>query len=89
MKFKADQVAFVFQVGSDLTVKIEHIVYRDDGLLSDSLFALAQLNCSRRDGSVEPFIFVGVITMTMLRRMILEVGNDEFSFIQIYGVLDK
>ena len=32
---------------------------------------------------------MGFITIPTLRRIILEVGNYEISFIQISGVLDK
>ena len=73
----------------DLPVEIEHIVQCDGVLLPESLLTLAQPNFCRHDVSVEPYVFRGVITIPMLRRIIFEVGNYEFIFRQISGVLEK
>ena len=89
MNLEADQVSLVLQVGAYMTVEIEHIVQRDGEILPASLFDLAQPNCYRYGASVEPSIFVGVITIPELRRIRSEVVNDEFSFSQIPDVLDK
>ena len=48
-----------------------------------------QPNFLRHDGSAESYLFKGVITMSMLFRIRLEVGSYEFSFRQILEVLDK
>ena len=47
-----------------------------------------RLRCSSTDGSVEPSIYGGVVTMPTIRRIRLEVCNNEFRFSQISGVLD-
>ena len=84
LNLEVDQIALVLQVRADLPVEIEHIVQRDG-----ELFALVQPNCWRHDGSIEPSIFRGVITIPTLRRMIIEVSNYDFSFGQLSGVLEK
>ena len=80
---EADQLSLVLQVGYDLPVKTEHIVQPYGGLFLERILSLAQTNCRRRDGSIEPSIYGGVIKMPTLRRIICEVGNYGFSFIQI------
>ena len=75
------------QVVADLKVGMDQIVQWDGDLFPVRLIALAQPNCYRNDGSVEPSIFGGVIIMPMLRRIILEVVNYEFIFSQLSGVL--
>ena len=87
MNLEADQIDLVLQVRSDLTVEIYHIVKRSGDLYPVGLLDLAQPNCWRHDGSVEPSIFKGVIIMPTLRRLILEVGNYESIFSQISGAL--
>ena len=70
-----------------------HIIQRYRDLSPESLLALTQENFWRHDGSIEPSIFGGVIKMTTLRRIILEVGDyiGKMSLVvrQLSGVLDK
>ena len=79
----------MFQVGDALPVEIVRIVQRKGDLLLESLLALSQPNCWRHDGSIQPYIFGGVITIPTLCRIILEVCNNEFIFRQLSGVLEK
>ena len=79
----------MLQVGSALPVEIDHIVKHNGEPFPESLLYIAQPNCSRYEGSVEPSILMGVITIPMLHRIRLEVGNNEFSFSQILAVFDK
>ena len=80
INLEADQVAFLLQFRAALPIEIEHIFRPDGELFPEILFSLVQLNCYGYDVSVEPSIFVVVITMPTLRRIRLEVCNYEFSF---------
>ena len=89
LNLEADQLSLVLQVGYDLPVKTEHIVQPYGGLFLERILSLAQTNCRRRDGSIEPSIFGGVIKILMIHRIILDFGNYELSFSQISGVLEN
>ena len=71
LNLEADQIDLLFQVGDYLPVEIEHIVQRNGEILLDILLALAQPNCWRHDGSIEPSILEGVIIMPTLHRISL------------------
>ena len=79
----------MLQVRDALPGGINHIFQCDGDLLPESLLDLSQPKFYRHGCSVEPSIFGCVITMPTLRRIILEVGNDEFSFSHLSGVLEK
>ena len=81
LNLEADQISFVLQAGDTLPVKIKHIVHPNGECFPEILFAHVKPSCLNHDGSVEPSIFMGVIRMPTLRRIILEVGDYEFSFI--------
>ena len=83
------QIALVLQIRDDLTIEIENTVQRNRDLFLESLLDLAQRNCWRNDGSVDTSIFGGFITMPTLSRIILEVGNYEFSISNLSGFLEK
>ena len=79
----------MLQVGAALPVEIDHIVQNNGQLFLERILALTQPNFWRTYVSVEPDIFRGFIPIPTLCWIRLEVGDYEFSFIQISGILEK
>ena len=79
----------MLQVRAALSLEIDYIVQRNGGLFPARIVSLAQPNVWRHDGSIEPYIYRGVIAMPTLRRIRLEVGNYEFSFSHPSVILEK
>ena len=89
LNLEADRVALLLQVGAAMMVGIDQTVQYGGEFLPSIILTLAQPNCWRHGNLVNPIIFWAVITMSMIHMIILDVGNDEFGFSQLSGVLDK
>ena len=79
----------MLQVGASLPVETKQSFQRDGYLLPAILIALAQQNCWRNDSSLKPSNFGGFRTIPTLYRIRLEVGNYDFNYSQLSGVLEN
>ena len=83
LNLEFEKISLVLHVRAALSVETYHIVQSGGYLFPEILLVLAQPNFWSRYGSVEPYIFGGVITIPTLRRVISEGVNYEFSISHI------